>query len=203
MTAGQTVKFTSIGNFLRVLEAKDAITILTYKNGQIYTESERVFGGFAEKFDEQFQQVEVYSATAQTVQLVIRLGSIVSYDVSPTGNVNVTNPVALDAATLAALETVNIRNVNGAFTQSRASVTNANQVLIAADSARHYLLIQNNSTNAVLRISLNGVAASTSQGFRLVPGQSLEVPHYCTSSAINVCMETADATAGNVEFVTG
>lgn len=203
MTAGQTVKFTSIGNFLRVLEAKDAITILTYKNGQIYTESERVFGGFAEKFDEQFQQVEVYSATAQTVQLVIRLGSIVSYDVSPTGNVNVTNPVALDAATLAALETVNVGNNGGAFSQGRANVTNANQVLIAANANRRYLMLQNNDAAAVLRVKLDGSAATAAQGFRVQPGGALEIPAYAVTGAINCMMETATAASGNVEFVEG
>lgn len=201
MQAGGTVQFIDIGNFVRVLEAQNAITLRTYKSGQVKTESEGVYGGFAEQFQDEFEKVEIYSATAQTVQVVIRLGSIVSYDVSPTGNVNVTNPVALDAATLAALETVNIGNVNGAFNQGRASVTNANQVLIAANANRRYLMLQNNDAAAVLRVTLDGNAATAAQGFRVQPGGALDIPAYAVTGAISCMMETATAAAGNVEYV--
>ena len=92
---------------------------------------------------------------------------------------------------------------NGAFTQGRASVTNVNQVLIAANAERRYLLIQNNSTTAVLRVKLDGSAATSVAGFRVTQGAVLEIPNYAVTGAINCMMETADGTAANVEFVTG
>lgn len=122
------------------------------------------------------------------------------------GSVALTGDVSLSADTLAALESVTVQNkdsANGAFTQGRASVTNVNQVLIAADAARRYLLIQNNSLTAVLRVKLDGSAATAAAGFRVPVGGVLEVPNYAVTGAINCMMETADATAANVEFVTG
>lgn len=122
------------------------------------------------------------------------------------GSVALTGDVSLSAATLAALESVTVQNkdaANGAFTQGRASVTNVNQVLIAANAARRYLLIQNNSTTAVLRVKLDGSAATAGAGFRVTQGAVLEIPNYAVTGAINCMMEAADGTADNVEFVTG
>lgn len=119
------------------------------------------------------------------------------------GSVALTGDVSLSAATLAALENVTVQNVNGAFTQGRASVTNVNQVLIAANAARRYLLIQNNSATAVLRVTLDGSAATAAAGFRVTQGAVLEIPNYAVTGAINCMMEAADGTAANVEFVTG
>lgn len=92
---------------------------------------------------------------------------------------------------------------NGALTQGRASVTNANQAIIAANANRRYLLIQNNDPAAVLRITVDGNAATASAGFRVEAGSSFELPTFAATSAINAIMETATATANNVEFVQG
>lgn len=156
MTAGQTVKFTDMGNFVRILEAQDAITLRTYKAGQIYTEAEGVFGGYAENFDQRFDQVEIYSATAQTVQVVIRLGSIVSYDVSPTGNVSIQSPV----------------QVLGSNTQK--TVTNASGQLVAANPNRKYLAIQNKDASGKIYINF-GAAATAANGVLIKPDSFFEL----------------------------
>lgn len=98
---------------------------------------------------------------------------------------------------------ITVTNNTGLFTQGRASVTNINQVLIAANADRRYLLIQNNDLSAVLRITVNGLPAAAGQGFRVGPGDSFELPTYCASAAINAFMESASASVGNVEFVEG
>ena len=183
--AGQTVKFTDQGNFLRVMSAVAALTVRTYQTGRVLTESVGVGAGYAEEFSEAFNEVEIYSATTQAIQLVIRLGSKVYFDAPPTGNVNVAN---LPAA-------------QGAFTQSRATVTNVNQTILAANNNRRYLLIQNNDTAQTMRVSLNGSAATVSTGFRVPPSGSLEVPNFAVNGTINVIMEAASAVANNVEFV--
>lgn len=180
--AGQTIKFVDQGNFLRVMSASAALTVRTYKNGQVFTESPNVGAGYAEEFSETFNEVEIYSAATQAIQLVIRFGSKVYFDTPPTGNVN-------------------ISNVNGAFTQNRASVSNTNTQILAANIIRRYLLIQNNDPTAVMRVSLNGSAATISAGFRVPAGGSLEVPNFAVTGAINVIMETASAVSNNVEFV--
>lgn len=185
LTAGQSVKYTDLGNFLRVMSAAAALTVRTFKNGQVLTESVGVGAGYAEEFSDYFNEVEIYSATEQTIQLVIRNGSKVYFDAPPTGNVNIQN---LPAA-------------QGAFTQSRATVTNANQQILAAKANRRYLLIQNNDTLQALRVTLNGVAASATSGFRVEAGATLEVPNYAVTGAINVMMEAASTISNNVEFV--
>lgn len=187
LTAGQSVKYTDLGNFLRIMSAAAALTVRTFKNGQVLTESVGVGAGYAEEFSDVFNEVEIYSATEQTIQLVIRNGSKVYFDAPPTGNVNIQN---LPAA-------------QGAFTQSRATVTNANQQILAANANRRYLLIQNNDTAAYMRVTLNGVAATASTGFRIAAGGTLEVPNFAVTGAINVIMESAGSGANNVEFVEG
>jgi len=188
--AGQTVKFTDQGNFLRVMSAVAALTVRTYKTGQVLTESVGVGAGYAEEFSDYFNEVEIYSATTQAIQLVIRLGSKVYFDAPPTGNVNISGQV----------HTVQ-DNVNGVFSQNRATLTNVNQTILAANANRRYLMIQNNDTAQTMRVSLNGSAATPSTGFRVPPSGSLEVPNFAVTGAINVIMEAASALTNNVEFV--
>ena len=92
---------------------------------------------------------------------------------------------------------------NGAITQNRVSLTNVNQQILAANTNRKYLLIQNNDAVAVMRVNLAGVAATAAQGFRIAAGDSMELNNFNVTSAINVIMETATAAAGNVEFSEG
>lgn len=188
--AGQTVKFIDLGNFLRVLSANSAITVRTFRNGQVVTESVGVYSGYAEQFggDNQFDAVEVYSATAQTVQIVIRNGQIVYYDQAPTGNVSVLN-------------TVNVIPLNnGAASQSRVSLTNVNQQILAANAGRKYLMIQNNDAGAVMRVKIDGNAATAAQGFRIPAGSTYVFENFNVTGAINCMMETATGAPGNVEF---
>jgi hypothetical protein len=187
LAAGQTVKFHDLGNFVRVLASTEPLTIRAYKNGQVLTDSPNISAGYAEQYEDHFDAVEVYSALAQTVQIAIRFGSMVFFDQSPTGNVTLTNPT----------------ETGGAFTQSRVDLTNVNQQLLAANTARRYLLIQNNDSSAVMRVTLHGIAATVTQGLRIPAGGLLEIPNYAVTGAVNAIMETATANTGNVEIVTG
>jgi hypothetical protein len=182
--AGQTVKFTDQGNFLRVMSAVAALTVRTYQTGRVLTESVGVGAGYAEEFSEAFDAVEIYSATTQAIQLVMRLGSKVYFDAPPTGNVNITNS-------------------NGAFTQSRSSVSNTNVQILPINTNRRYLLLQNNDPVQALRISIDGTPATATSGFRLEAGNTFEIPNYCVTNAINVIFEIATTQTNNVEFVTG
>jgi hypothetical protein len=93
--------------------------------------------------------------------------------------------------------------LNGAFTQGRVSLTNVNQVIIAANANRRSLIIQNNDAAQVMRVTLNGVAATAAQGFRIPAGDSLDLSDYLSTGAVNAIMEVATAAAGNVEFAEG
>jgi hypothetical protein len=97
----------------------------------------------------------------------------------------------------------NLPDTGGAFTQGRASVTNVANPLLAANAARRYLLIQNNDASQNLRVTLDGSAPAVGSGFRLKPGESLEITTYAPTGAINAMMEAASASVGNVEFSEG
>ena len=99
---------------------------------------------------------------------------------------------------------VAITNINGAFADTQKSVTNANQALLAANANRRYALIQNNSAaGQVLRVTLDGTNATVAKGKRIQSGQSLELQGYVATTAIYGFMETADATANNVDITEG
>lgn len=98
---------------------------------------------------------------------------------------------------------VAVTNVNGPITDSQKSVTNADQVLLAANANRRYLMIQNNSAAGVLRLALDGTAATATKGKRIQPGQNYEMQGYVSTSEIHGFMETADATANNVDISEG
>lgn len=129
-----------------------------------------------------FDRVEIDVGGADTVQVGIGNGSA-RYNRSQ-GNVAVTN-------------------TGGAFAHAQASVTNADTSLLAANAARRYCLIQNNSAAGVLRVRFDGAAATAAFGVRVQPGQFVEVPNYAVTNAVRGFMETADATANNVEIVQG
>ena len=157
--AGQTVKFIDLGNFLRVLSANSAITVRTFRNGQVVTESVDVYTGYAEQFDDdnKFDAVEVYSASAQTVQIVIRNGQVVYYDQAPTGNVTVNGNVTVDNAT----------PVNAAGSNTQKTVTNSSSSLVAANPTRKFLAIQNKDASG--KVYINFCAAATVANGILIP----------------------------------
>lgn len=166
-TAGQTVKFSDVGNFVRVLSANAGVTLRAFKNGQVISESKGVTTGYAEEFDENFEAVEVYSATAQTVQLVIRLGVKVYFDAPPSGNVSVTNLTPAQATAI---------NTNPA-------VTNVSSLIVGANPAREYLLIQNKDDVGNIYIVF-GTGATIANGVKIEAGGSFELNCNIITSAI-------------------
>lgn len=105
--AGQIVEFFEPGDFFRLLVATDPVTVRYYRQGVEIAEAPEVVKGYAERFRiASFDRVQVQSATAQTLQIAIRLGNDVYNDLPPVGDTAIVSsvPLALDAPTLAALE---------------------------------------------------------------------------------------------------
>lgn len=183
ITAGQTLEFFEPGDFFRIMEAVNPLTLIFYRNGAEVARAEGVSEGYAERFrGEGFDRYRITSATTQAIQFVARQGNEVAYDKPPTGAI--TGTVALDAPTLAALESVNVQNNQGAFTQAQKTVTSSSATLQAANAARRYLLIQNNDATGIVYVNLNGAAATAANGVRLLAGASLELTGYVPSGAI-------------------
>jgi hypothetical protein len=105
-TAGQRVQTNGTADFFRLLSTVGPVTVEFYYQGREIAERVDVEGGFAEQFKTvQFDRVDIFSATAQTVQWETALGSEIRYD---RGAATINGVVALDGPTLAALESVDL-----------------------------------------------------------------------------------------------
>lgn len=167
ISAGQTLEYFEPGDFFRLLEAADPLSVTFYRNGAEVSEAENIGEGYAEKFRVgDFDRIRISSATTQAIQFVVRFGQDVFYDKPPTG-----------AVTLSGMQ--------GAYTQAQKTVTNASAALLAANTQRRYLLIQNNDASADVYVTLDGSTATTGKGIKIAAGGSIELANYCPTGAIN------------------
>lgn len=162
--AGATLEYFEPGDFFRLLEAPDPITVRFYRRGAEVARADNIGEGYAEKFRVgEFDRIQLESATTQAIQFVTRYGQDVFYDAPPTG-----------AVTLG----------QGAFTQAQKTVTSASGQLLAANGNRRYLLVQNNDASGVVYVTLDGTAATTAKGIKIDAGGSLELAGYVPSGAV-------------------
>lgn len=164
--AGKVLEFYEPGDFFRLMEALDPLTVRFYLQGKEVSQAQNVGEGYAEKFRVgSFDRVQIESATTQAIEFVIRLGQEVAYDKAPTGTVVLTGE-------------------QGAFTQAQKAVTNASGQLLAAKATRRYLLVQNNDATGVIYLTVDGGAATTGKGIKIEPGGSYECAGFAPSGAI-------------------
>lgn len=183
MTAGQRLEFYERGDFFRLMAATGTVVIDYYRNGALVAEAENVGAGYAERFmNDGFDRVAITSATAQTIQIAIRLGNEIFYDTPPVGNVAITN-------------------VNGAFTNTQVNVTNASGTIKAANPARRYLLIQNKDATEDIFVRLDGGGASAATGVKISAGGSYELTNFVPNGAITAIGNIVSNT--NVVIVEG
>lgn len=182
--AGEKSEYPIRGNSLRVIASNVPVYFSSSDGSTDFYLNE----GEQARFAGRFEEINIYhnDAREQVIELAVGEGAEIGSALL-SGSVNVSNFPAL----------------GGAFTQGRASVTNVNQVILAANANRKYLLIQNNDAAAVMRVTLDGSAATAAQGFRIDAGASLELSQFNVTGAINAMMETATAAAGNVEIAEG
>lgn len=170
------------GDYFHLLETVGPVDIKLLRRGQEVNSAKAMEYGYWTRPTDGFTSIELTSGTNQTIKVAIAHGEG-GYD-RTTGSVS-------------------LLNQQGAFTHSQSSVTNADSMVKAANLIRRYLLVQNNSLTAVARVKTDGNAASATSGIRLQPGQSYEPQGYVPTGAIHVFMETADATANNIEVIEG
>lgn len=132
ISAGNYKEFFERGDFFRLLATTGPVDVEFYFQGCETVEIVGIEAGYAEYFRgaefAQFDRVRIYSATTQDVQFVTRYGSDVRYD---RGASSVTGTIALDAATLAALEQINIRPEaqSGFYSSSSALAANTPEAI--------------------------------------------------------------------------
>lgn len=159
--AGSTVKFNIPGRNFRLIETTGPVNVTFYRRGAEIAESFQVEAGYSEKWEqdsEGFEQVEFYSATAQTIKFAVRMESSVSYD-RAVGNVAVVSMPAEAAA----------------FSGIQVTVTNVSSNISGAGNHSRYLLIQNKSASGNVWVCMDGTAATQSKGVKIPPGGSIEL----------------------------
>jgi hypothetical protein len=80
------------------------------------------------------------------------------------------NGTSSDSARIGGAMTAIPTTTGGAAHHAQVTVTSASGVLLAANSARRYLLVQNRSLTGSIWINLNGIAATKANGIRIEPG---------------------------------
>ncbi len=148
INAGQWLEFTEVGDFFRLMEAPDRVTVLFYVAGKEVGRAVEVQEGYAEVFDKGgFDRVRVASGTTQTISFVTRQGSRVFYDTPPVGDVNIVSPVEIAAGQSLALVPATIASLKrpgvptGSWTNTTAMVANtAKQVFAPAANVNGAIL---------------------------------------------------------------
>lgn len=166
LTAGVAVEFFENADFFRLLDAvTEDVTVIFYLSGKEVARAENIGEGYAERIAGGFDRVRMSSTGGGAVAFVVRDGGDVRYDKAPTGSVN-------------------ISNVNGAFTNAAETVTNASGTLLAANASRRYLFIQNNDAAGIIYVRLDGGTATTATGIKIAAGGNYECQGFLPTGAI-------------------
>lgn len=134
------------------------------------------------------------NATFKQLKLswVAQPGKFVRFIYSTGDRVVPTNSVSIGG-------TVQIDATRGAFTNTQASITASSQAILAANSARKYLLIQNNDSAAILYVTF-GATATAANGVKIPPGGNYELNSNIPSNSVNII---GSAITSNVIVVEG
>jgi hypothetical protein len=179
LIAGEYKHLQLVGKSFELLATVGAIDVEFFQRGASFDTARSMEAGFYDKPEGGFDSLGFVSVTSQTIKIAYGLG---------TGGYNRTQG------------SVEIIGNLGAASQPQITLTNANQVLAAANAARRYIAVQNNDSAAVMRLTVDGTPATATRGFRILPGSLWEPHGVQPTGAINAMMETATAATFNCEI---
>lgn len=157
-TPGQRLSIAGAGDFFRILATTSPVNVEFYFQGREIAERLEVEAGFAESFRTiEFDRVDITSPLAQTVQFETARGSEIRYD---RGAATISGSVDLNAATLAALEQINVR-------PEEPSASWGNSAAMTANTAVTVFTPASNTNGAILlSAAMTGAdASSVAQAF--------------------------------------
>lgn len=147
--AGQRIQLELIGNYVQLLETSSGVDIDFLRDGGVFAQALNMEFGFASKPDKKFTALAFTSAGAQTIKIAVGSGD---------GSYNRSSGV------------VSIIGQQGAATQAQATVTNASQLLLAANGLRKALYVENNDAAGDIFVTIDGTAATAAKGKKIPPG---------------------------------
>lgn len=95
-----------------------------------------------------------------------------------TGNVGISGTVNTTVANKDAMQ--------GAYYQAGHTITSGNSAILAANSSRRYLMIQNNDATGIVYVNVIGNAASAASGIKILPGAVLEFANFCPTGVVSM-----------------
>lgn len=182
-SAGRRVQTNGTADFFRLLSTVNPVTVEFYYQGREIAERVDVEGGFAEQFRTiEFDRVDIFSATAQTVQWETALGSEIRYD---RGAATVNGSVDLNTATQNAL--IRPTECSGRWGHSAVQAANTEIQLFTPGS----------NVNGVILLSASISASETSVGTQSFLSKAGAAP--ATAIDGDVYMMLATTSAGTQE----
>lgn len=174
-SAGSSVTFYGEGGYFHLLKTAAALSVKFLKNGSVFSEAVGVDAGYFSKPRQNFDAVVIESGVEQAIKFAVSDG---------TGGYN---------RTVGTVDVNNLTKVGGVFSQSAAVVSGVSGQLLASNSARRLLMVQNNDPVTDVFLSLNGAAASVGTGLKISPGGTILMDVFVpvggisaiTSSAVN------------------
>lgn len=167
--AGLTQRVPVVGSHFRLLAATGPVDVSTDK---VRFEQCGAGDGF-EKVPFSFLVLKDASGSANTVTFVVADEAFLT---SPTSQVIVS---------------ANAPAQDGSITNTARTVTNASAQLLAANTARRYLMVQNKSTTGTIFLNFGAGAATTANGIRLGPGAVWEWDFNVPTKAIQAIGDIA------------
>lgn len=173
--------FNVYGNFFRVESAAAAIDVDFYKGGKLLAENLRsATSGYWAQPEGGFDKVSITSSGSQSVSVDVYTGRVGADRVA--GSVSISSPPT------------------GAHVPAAASVSNASATILAANSARKYLLIQNAHASLDLFVRCDGTAATADADCLKIPAGGVWEPS-CVPTGEIVGIRASVAAGSNVHVV--
>lgn len=181
--AGVPKPFGVFGNFFRIRTAAVGVTVEFWRSEKKLAEN--LEGATAAEWaypEGGFDKVVVTSSGTQLVEFDIYAGRVGSDAIS--GSVTITAPPA------------------GAHVPAAVAITNASAVILAANAARKYLLIQNAHATDTLWVRCDGVAATATPACLAIPAGGVWEPPFVPSGEIRGIRSVASG-GNNVHVIEG
>jgi hypothetical protein len=193
INAGTWREWFEPGDFFRLLATTAPVSVEFYSNGKKTVELQSIEAGYAEYFRGEdgklpFDRVRIYSATTQTVQFVTRQGSDVRYD---RGASSVTGTVSLDAATLMALEQINVRPeaATGFYATTGALAANtADVVFLAGANVNGAIVFTADAVDVATATLMMAFVAKNAAPTTPLDGEVIAQSHIAYSANMNPTM---------------
>ena len=179
------------GRYFTTLECNQPVNVRFYRGGQLLDAGD--IRGLLAGLEMTLGDINDTRPAFDRVQVDVQAGDTVKIGI---GN----GQGRYNRAAATVTVTSNIVPQTAVFDNLQKTVTSASAVLLAANAAREYLLVQNNNATGSLFVSF-GKTATVTNGVRVIPGGSLELIGVCTTQAIHCIGDIASNT--NVVTVEG